>query len=178
VEQHFGERLPHARSGATAVQELAFTIANGLAYLDAARARGLDVTTIARRMSFFFNAHNHLFEEVAKFRAARSLWARLLTERFAIEDGDALKLRFHTQTAGSMLTAQQPHNNIVRTTVQALAAVLGGTQSLHTNSYDEALGLPPARRRCWHSARSSCSRTRAASPTPPTRSPGRTSSKR
>jgi methylmalonyl-CoA mutase N-terminal domain/subunit len=129
-------------AGATAVQELAFTLADGIAYLDAARTRGLDVVRIARRMSFFFNAHNHLFEEVAKFRAARSLWAELLGERFAITDAEALKLRFHTQTAGSMLTAQQPLTNVVRTAVQGLAAVLGGTQSLHTNSFDEALGLP------------------------------------
>ena len=107
-----------------------------------ARARGLDLERIARRLSFFFNAHNHLFEEVAKFRAARKLWAELLEERFAIRDADARRMRFHTQTAGSMLTAQQPLNNVVRTTVQGLAAVLGGTQSLHTNSYDEALGLP------------------------------------
>ena len=129
-------------AGATAVQELAFTLADGLVYLDAARARGLDVVRIARRMSFFFNAHNHLFEEVAKFRAARKLWAELLRERFGVTDPEAAKLRFHTQTAGSMLTAQQPVNNVVRVTVQGLAAVLGGTQSLHTNSYDEALGLP------------------------------------
>jgi methylmalonyl-CoA mutase N-terminal domain/subunit len=129
-------------AGATAVQELAFTLANGLTYLGHARARGLDVTRIARRISFFFNAHNHLFEEVAKFRAARKLWAELLGERFGITDLDALKLRFHTQTAGSMLTAQQPLNNVVRVACQGLAAVLGGTQSLHTNAYDEALGLP------------------------------------
>ena len=129
-------------AGATAVQELAFTLGNGLAYLAAARDRGLDPTPIARRMSFFFNGHNHLFEEVAKFRAARALWAELLGERFGITDREALKLRFHTQTAGSMLTAQQPLNNVVRVTLQALAAVLGGTQSLHTNGYDEALGLP------------------------------------
>ena len=129
-------------AGATAVQELAFTLGNGLAYLEAARARGLDLERILTRISFFFNAHNHLFEEAAKFRAARKLWAGLLRERFGIRDPEALKLRFHTQTAGSMLTAQQPMNNVVRTTVQALAAVLGGTQSLHTNSYDEALGLP------------------------------------
>ena len=129
-------------AGSTAVQEIAFTLGNGLTYLDAARARGLDPTTIARRISFFFNAHNHLFEEAAKFRAARKLWAALLGERFRIRDAEALKLRFHTQTAGSMLTAQQPWNNVVRVTVQALSAVLGGTQSLHTNSYDEALGLP------------------------------------
>jgi methylmalonyl-CoA mutase N-terminal domain/subunit len=129
-------------AGCTAVQELAFTLANGLTYLAAARERKLDLVTIARRMSFFFNAHNHLFEEAAKFRAARKLWAELLTERFGIRDAEARKLRFHTQTAGSMLTAQQPLNNVVRVTVQGLAAVLGGTQSLHTNSYDEALGLP------------------------------------
>jgi len=129
-------------AGATAVQELAFTLADGLAYLDAAKARGLDLARIAKRISFFFNAHNHLFEEVAKFRAARKLWAELLGERYGVTDPEALKLRFHTQTAGSMLTAQQPDNNVVRVTLQALAAVLGGTQSLHTNSYDEALGLP------------------------------------
>jgi methylmalonyl-CoA mutase N-terminal domain/subunit len=131
-------------AGATAVQEIAFTLANGLAYLEAARARGMEVERIARRISFFFNAHNHLFEEVAKFRAARKLWAELLEQRFAVRDPEALKLRFHTQTAGSMLTAQQPLNNVVRVTLQGLAAVLGGTQSLHTNSYDEALGLPGA----------------------------------
>ena len=129
-------------AGATAVQELAFTLGNGIVYLEAARSRGLDASRIATRMSFFFNAHNHLFEEVAKFRAARKLWAELLEERFGIRDRDALKLRFHTQTAGSMLTAQQPLNNVVRVAFQALAAVLGGAQSLHTNSYDEALGLP------------------------------------
>jgi methylmalonyl-CoA mutase N-terminal domain/subunit len=129
-------------AGSTAAQEIAFTLADGLAYLGAARERGLDVARIARRISFFFNAHNHLFEEVAKFRAARKLWAELLRERFGVDDLEARKLRFHTQTAGSMLTAQQPFNNVVRTTVQGLAAILGGTQSLHTNSYDEALGLP------------------------------------
>ena len=129
-------------AGATAAQELAFTLGNGIAYLEAARARKLDVARIARRMSFFFNAHNHLFEEAAKFRAARKLWAELLHERLGVRDEEAAKLRFHTQTAGSMLTAQQPLNNVVRTTVQALAALMGGTQSLHTNSYDEALGLP------------------------------------
>ncbi len=129
-------------AGSTAVQELAFTLADGLTYLAAARDRGLDPTRIAKRISFFFNAHNHLFEEAAKFRAARKLWAELLHERFGITDPEAQKLRFHTQTAGSMLTAQQPVNNVVRVTVQALSAILGGTQSLHTNSYDEALGLP------------------------------------
>jgi len=131
-------------AGCTAVQELAFTLANGLAYLDAARARGMEGERIARRISFFFNAHNHLFEEVSKFRAARKLWAELLAERFGVRDPEALKLRFHTQTAGSMLTAQQPLTNVVRVALQGLAAVLGGTQSLHTNSYDEALGLPGA----------------------------------
>jgi len=129
-------------AGSTAAQEIAFTLADGLAYLGAARDRGLDVTRIVKRISFFFNSHNHLFEEVAKFRAARKLWAELLRERFGVTDPEARKLRFHTQTAGSMLTAQQPYNNVVRTTVQGLAAILGGTQSLHTNSYDEALGLP------------------------------------
>jgi methylmalonyl-CoA mutase, N-terminal domain len=129
-------------AGCTAVQELAFTLANGVAYLEAARARGMNVTSIARRISFFFNAHNHLFEEAAKFRAARRMWARLLGRRFGVTDLEALKLRVHAQTAGSMLTAQQPLNNVVRVTVQALSAILGGTQSLHTNSYDEALGLP------------------------------------
>ena len=129
-------------AGCTAVQELAFTLADGLTYLGAARERGLDLVTIARRMSFFFNAHNHLFEEAAKFRAARKLWAELLHERFGITDPEARKLRFHTQTAGSMLTAQQPLNNVVRVALQGLSAVLGGTQSLHTNSFDEALGLP------------------------------------
>jgi methylmalonyl-CoA mutase N-terminal domain/subunit len=129
-------------AGSTAVQELAFTLANGVCYLEAARDRGLDPTRIAKRLSFFFNAHNHLFEEAAKFRAARRLWAGLLGERFRIRDPEALKLRFHTQTAGSMLTAQQPLTNVVRVAVQGLAAVLGGTQSLHTNGYDEALGLP------------------------------------
>jgi len=129
-------------AGATAVQEIAFTLADGLAYLEAARARGLDPTRVARRISFFFNAHNHLFEEAAKFRAARALWAELLGERFGVRDPEALKLRFHTQTAGSMLTAQQPLVNVVRVALQGLAAVLGGTQSLHTNAYDEALGLP------------------------------------
>jgi len=129
-------------AGSTAVQELAFTLADGLTYLGAARDRGLDPTRIAKRISFFFNAHNHLFEEVAKFRAARKMWAELLRERFGITDPEALKLRFHTQTAGSMLTAQQPLNNVVRVAVQGLAAVLGGTQSLHTNSFDEALSLP------------------------------------
>ncbi len=129
-------------AGSTAVQEIAFTMANGIAYVEAARAAGLDVDSFAPRLSFFWNAHNHLFEEVAKFRAARRMWARIMTERFGATDERSKLLRFHTQTGGSTLTAQQPENNIVRVTVQALSAVLGGTQSLHTNGFDEALGLP------------------------------------
>jgi methylmalonyl-CoA mutase N-terminal domain/subunit len=129
-------------AGSTAVQEVAFTLADGIAYVDAAVKAGLDVDLFAGRLSFFFNAHNDLLEEVAKFRAARRLWARIMKERFKAKDPRSMMLRFHTQTAGSMLTAQQPDNNIVRVTIQALAAVLGGTQSLHTNSRDEALGLP------------------------------------
>ncbi len=129
-------------AGATAVQELAFTLANGIAYVEAAMKRGLDVDSFAPRISFFFGAHNNLFEEVAKFRAARRLWARIMRERFGAKNPASWMLRFHTQTAGCTLTAQQPLNNIIRVTIQALAAVLGGTQSLHTNSYDEALALP------------------------------------
>ncbi len=129
-------------AGATAVQELAFTLANGIAYVEAAVKRGLDVDSFAPRISFFFGAHNNLFEEVAKFRAARRLWARIMRERFGAKNPASWMLRFHTQTAGCTLTAQQPLNNIIRVTIQALAAVLGGTQSLHTNSYDEALALP------------------------------------
>jgi methylmalonyl-CoA mutase N-terminal domain/subunit len=129
-------------AGSTAVQEVAFTLADGIAYVDAAVKAGLDVDAFAGRLSFFFNAHNDLLEEVSKFRAARRLWARIMKERFKAKDPRSMMLRFHTQTAGSMLTAQQPDNNIVRVTIQALAAVLGGTQSLHTNSRDEALGLP------------------------------------
>jgi len=131
-------------AGCTAIQEVAFTLANGLAYLDAARSAGLEVARLAPRISFFFNAHNNFLEEIAKFRAARRLWARLLPERYGVEDARARMLRFHTQTAGSTLTAQQPENNIARVTVQALSAVLGGTQSLHTNAMDEALSLPTA----------------------------------
>lgn len=128
-------------AGANAVQELAFTLANGKAYLKAALDKGLDINVFARRLSFFFNAHNHLFEEVAKFRAARRMWAHI-TKEMGATDTKAQMMRFHTQTGGSTLTAQQPHNNIVRVTVQTLAATLGGTQSLHTNGYDEALSLP------------------------------------
>jgi methylmalonyl-CoA mutase N-terminal domain/subunit len=129
-------------AGSTAVQEVAFTFANAIAYVEAARAAGLAVDEFAPQLSFFFNAHNNLLEEVAKFRAARRLWARLMRERFGARDPRSAMLRFHAQTAGSMLTAQQPENNIVRVAVQALAAVLGGCQSLHTNSMDEALALP------------------------------------
>ena len=129
-------------AGATAVQEVAFTLAHAIAYVQAALDAGLDVDEFAGRLSFFFNAHNNLFEEVAKFRAARRLWARIMRERFGARKPDSWTLRFHTQTAGCALTAQQPDNNVVRVTLQALAAVLGGTQSLHTNSRDEALSLP------------------------------------
>lgn len=129
-------------AGATAAQEVAFTLADGIAYVDAAIKAGLDVDEFAPRLSFFFNAHNDLFEEVAKFRAARRLWAKIMKERFKAKNPKSWMLRFHTQTGGSTLTAQQPDNNIVRVAIQALAAVLGGTQSLHTNSRDEALALP------------------------------------
>ena len=129
-------------AGSTAVQEVAFTLANGIAYVDAALNAGLNVDDFGKRLSFFFNAHNDFLEEIAKFRSARRLWASIMEERFGATHPDALKLRFHTQTAGSTLTAQQPHNNVVRVALQALAAVLGGTQSLHTNSMDEALSLP------------------------------------
>lgn len=129
-------------AGATAVQELAFTIANGLAYVQAAVDVGLDPNQFGKRLSFFFNSHNNFFEEVAKFRAARRMWASLLAERFGVTDEKARMMRFHTQTAGSTLTSQQAINNVARVTMQALSAVLGGTQSLHTNSMDEALGLP------------------------------------
>jgi methylmalonyl-CoA mutase N-terminal domain/subunit len=132
-------------AGSTAVQELAFTLADGIAYVEHARTRGLDVDQFAPHLSFFFNAHNDFFEEIAKYRAARRLWAKLMRERFGSQNPQAQMLRFHAQTAGSSLTAQQPENNVVRTTLQALAAVLGGCQSLHTNSLDEALALPSER---------------------------------
>jgi methylmalonyl-CoA mutase N-terminal domain/subunit len=147
------ERLPrwntisisgyHIReAGSTAAQELAFTLANGIAYVDAAVDAGLEVDAFARRLSFFFNAHNHFFQEVAKFRAARMLWAHVMRDRFDARDERSMMLRFHAQTGGSTLTAQQPENNIVRVAIQALSAVCGGTQSLHTNGFDEALALP------------------------------------
>jgi methylmalonyl-CoA mutase N-terminal domain/subunit len=129
-------------AGSTAVQEVAFTLANGLQYVQAAVERGLDIDAFAPRISFFFNAHNDFIEEVAKFRAARKLWATLIRDRYAPKDARSLALRFHAQTAGSTLTAQQPENNVVRVAYQAMAAVLGGCQSLHTNSRDEALALP------------------------------------
>ncbi len=153
VFRHASEHLPnwniisisgyHIReAGANAVQEVAFTLADAIAYVQAAVDAGLPVDSFAPRLSFFFSAHNNLFEEVAKFRAARRLWARIMRERFKAQDPRSWMLRFHTQTAGSTLTAQQPDNNVVRVALQALAAVLGGTQSLHTNSRDEALSLP------------------------------------
>jgi methylmalonyl-CoA mutase N-terminal domain/subunit len=129
-------------AGATAVQEIAFTLANGIAYVEAAIEKGLDLDQFASRLSFFFASHNNFFEEIAKFRAARRLWAKIMRERFKAENPAAWRLRFHTQTSGVTLTAQQPRNNIIRVTLQALAAVLGGTQSLHTNSFDEAYALP------------------------------------
>jgi len=131
-------------AGSTAVQEVAFTLADAIAYVEAAVAAGLAVDSFAPRLSFFFNAHSTFFEEIAKFRAARRLWARIMKERFAAKDPKSMMLRFHAQTAGSTLTAQQPDVNVIRVTLQALAAVLGGAQSLHTNSRDEALGLPTA----------------------------------
>jgi methylmalonyl-CoA mutase, N-terminal domain len=132
-------------AGSTAVQELAFTLANGIAYAEAAVAAGLSPDEFGERLSFFFNAHNHFFQEVAKFRAARRLWARIMSERFGATNPKAQALRFHAQTGGSTLTAQQPENNIVRVAIQALSAVAGGAQSVHTNGYDEALALPSER---------------------------------
>ncbi len=129
-------------AGSTAVQELAFTLSNAITYVQSAVNQGLDVNSFARRLSFFFNVHNNFFEEIAKFRAARRMWANIMKTRFGVTDEKALKMRFHSQTAGVTLTAQQPENNIARVSIQALASVLGGTQSLHTNSMDEALGLP------------------------------------
>jgi methylmalonyl-CoA mutase N-terminal domain/subunit len=129
-------------AGSTAVQEIAFTLANAIAYVQASIDAGLDVDEFGPRLSFFWNGHNHFFEEVAKFRASRRMWHRIMTERFGAKDPRSAMLRFHTQTGGSTLTAQQPVNNVVRVALQALAAVMGGTQSLHTNGYDEALSLP------------------------------------
>ncbi len=131
-------------AGSTAAQEIAFTLADGIAYVEAALAAGLNIDDFAEQISFFFNAHNNFLEEIAKFRAARRLWAKIMRDRFQAKDPKSWRLRFHTQTAGSTLTAQQPQNNVVRVALQALAAVLGGTQSLHTNGFDEALALPTA----------------------------------
>lgn len=153
IFRYAGDHLPnfntisisgyHIReAGATAVQEVAFTFANAICYVEAALKAGLEIDRFAPRLSFFFNVHNNIFEETAKFRAARRIWANIIKDRFGSKDEKSMRLRFHTQTAGSTLTAQQPENNIVRVTLQALAAVLGGTQSLHTNSFDEALSLP------------------------------------
>jgi len=141
-------------AGANAIQELAFTLASGMAYVEAALKRGLNIDDFAPRLSFFFNSQNDFFEEIAKFRAARRIWARLMKDRYGAKNPASWMLRFHTQTAGSSLTAQQPENNIVRTTIQALAAVLGGTQSLHTNSMDEAYALPMRKLSAFHFARS------------------------
>lgn len=129
-------------AGATAIEELAFTIADGITYVEAALERGLKIDDFGPRLSFFFGCHNNFLEEVAKFRAGRRIWAKLMKERFKAQDPKSMMLRFHTQTCGSTLTAQQPENNAIRVAMQALAAVLGGTQSLHTNSFDEALALP------------------------------------
>src|SRR5246127_1059738 len=136
---HFREK------GCSAVQEVAFTLANGSAYVQAALDAGLEIDDFAPRLAFFFNGHNNVFQEVAKFRAARRMWARIMREKFGAKDERSLMLRFHTQTGGVTLTAQQPHNNVVRVALQAFAAVCGGTQSLHTNGFDEALALPPPR---------------------------------
>ena len=164
--------------GCSAVQEVGFTLANAIAYVQAAIEAGLEVDEFGPRLAFFFNGHNNVFQEVAKFRAARRMWARIMRERFGAKDERSLKIRFHTQTGGVTLAAQQPHNNIVRVALQGFAAVCGGTQSLHTNGFDEALALParpPPGSRC---ARSRSSPTSRARPTPPTRSRGRTSSRR
>jgi methylmalonyl-CoA mutase N-terminal domain/subunit len=131
-------------AGSTAVQEVAFTLANGIAYVQGALDAGLNIDDFARQLAFFFNAHNNFLEEVAKFRAARRMWAKIMRERFDAKDPRSWMLRFHTQTGGSTLTAQEPLNNVARVTLQALAAVMGGTQSLHTNGMDEALQLPTA----------------------------------
>ena len=153
IFEYCGKNLPHwntisisgyhiREAGSTATQELAFTLANGIAYVQSAVDSGMDVNTFGKRLSFFFNSHNNFFEEVAKFRAARRMWANIMRDRFGATEPKAMMCRFHTQTAGSTLTAQQIDNNVIRTTLQATAAVLGGTQSLHTNGRDEALSLP------------------------------------
>ncbi|MEZ5256417.1 MAG: methylmalonyl-CoA mutase family protein [Ilumatobacteraceae bacterium] len=153
-------------AGSTAVQEIAFTIANGIAYVQAAVDAGLDVDDFAPRLSFFWNAHNNFFEEVAKFRASRRIWHQVMTERFGAKKEASKLLRFHTQTGGSTLTAQQPENNIVRVAIQSMAAVMGGTQSLHTNGFDEALSLPTQRSAQIALRTSRSSGTRVGSSTP------------
>ncbi len=164
-------------AGSTAAQELAFTLADGFTYVEWALERGLDVDDFAPRLSFFFNAHLDFFEEIAKYRAARRIWAREMRDRYGAKDPRSLLMRFHTQTAGVSLTAQQPEVNIVRTAIEALAAVLGGTQSLHTNSFDEALALPTedaVRHRAAHAAGDRARDRRRR--TRPTRSAARTTS--
>ena len=166
-------------AGSTAVQELAFTIANGIAYCDAAVAAGLSPDDFGARLSFFFNAHNDFFQEVAKFRAARRLWAHVMRERFGATNPKALALRFHAQTGGSTLTAQQPENNIVRVAIQALSAICGGAQSLHTNSFDEALALPTERAATIALRTQQILQARGRHDRrPPTRSAARTTSRR
>ena len=165
-------------AGASAAQELAFTLANGIAYCEAAVAAGLSPDDFGERLSFFFNAHNHFFQEVAKFRAARRLWAGIMRDRFGATSPRALALRFHAQTGGSTLTAQQPENNVVRVAIQALSAVCGGAQSIHTNSFDEALALPTEHAATMRFAPSRSSPPRPEPPTPPTRSAAPTSSRR
>ncbi|MEI9972774.1 MAG: methylmalonyl-CoA mutase family protein [Ignavibacteriota bacterium] len=141
-QSHFHQRLPHSGSGFDAVQELAFTLRDGMEYVDWALERGLKIDEFAPRLSFFFNAHSDFFEEIAKYRAARKIWAHAMRERYGAASERSMKLRFHAQTAGCSLTWQQPYNNVVRTALQAMAAVMGGAQSLHTNSLDEAYALP------------------------------------
>ena len=166
-------------AGSTAVQELAFTLANGIAYCRAAVEAGLSPDDFGERLSFFFNAHNHFFQEVAKFRAARRLWARIMRERFGATNPKALALRFHAQTGGSTLTAQQPENNIVRVAIQALSAVCGGAQSIHTNSLRRGARAAERARGDDRAAHAADPRsTRPARPTRPTRSAARTSSRR
>ena len=183
------ERLPgwntisisgyHIReAGSTAVQELAFTVANGIAYCEAAIGAGLSPDAFGERLSFFFNAHNDFFQEVAKFRAARRLWARVMAERFGVTNPKALALRFHAQTGGSTLTAQQPESNVVRVAIQGLSAVLGGAQSLHTNSFDEALALPSERAATLALRTQQVLAHELGITAPPIRSAARTSSRR
>lgn len=144
MEHDFDQRISHPRGGCDRRSELAFTFANAITYVQAALDRGLDIDAFAPRISFFFDTHNNFLEEIAKFRAARRMWAKTMRDRFGAKNPRSWMLRFHAQTAGSSLTAQQPDNNVIRVTIQALAAILGGAQSLHTNSKDEALAIPTA----------------------------------